>query len=879
MGILGVFRNFNGIKIPGMKVTENDLSPPISKDFIDEVRNEETTLKTPKIKLSPNEAKVKALLEAIPDMMFIQNSKGDFLDFYAPNSKKLLVIPDQIIGKNMVDILPPSIYKKFKVALEKTMLNKKIHLLEYTLERDDKLEYYEARIVPLNEKNTLTIVRDITEKKISEQQINIINRALAAVGNGIIILDALKPDLPIIYCNQAFEMITGYKKKDVYGLNISFLYGNDTEQKGIKAIKKAFKKVRPCKTVLRNYRKDGTLFWNQLTITPVHNEEMELTHYIGVQNDITDQKREEYFKDQIRNILEDITKKVSLVNIANSVTETAEIYLENCMASILLLDKKKNTLHILSAPNLPKAYSDRIEGIAIDSDFCSCSSAAFSKCKKIVSDIETDEIWKSHKDIALEYGLKSCWSYPILSSNKEILGVFTIYSKHQRYPTKNEKNIILDMTYLSSVAIEQHSNTISLKENERKLERYTQQLEEKVQERTQEVMAIVQKLVETNLNLEDQIQITKTAEAKAIAEKALATEIAKNFPKGVIAVINDKFEVLLAEGEALDQIGLKDQISDGTSLNEISMFSDNRKKRIKNHVSRTIAGEHLNFEMSFKNVYFTVNTAPLYDENMNASSALIVYSNITEQKKIEIEIQRALKKEQELNELKSRFISMASHEFRTPLSVILTSATLIDHKNKLGKHVEGEKYLKKITNNVNNLELILNDFLSLTKLDEGKITTSLKSFDLIEFTEALVEEIGIHKKNGQTITIINHNPEVLVYLDPKLMRHIIINLLSNATKYSPVNTEITLRVTHDQDKVWVEIDDKGIGIPEDEQKNLFQRFFRARNAANIEGTGIGLNIVKRYVELLNGKVSFKSEVNVGTTFIIELPKNDINIIS
>lgn len=862
-----------------MKVTEKEPSGTVATGSKKEKSKKKAFEIASKNRLSPNQAKVKALLEAIPDMMFIQNSNGDFLDFYAPNPKKLLVLADQIIGKNMFDILPAYICEKFKVAQERTLTDKKVHLVEYSIERDDSVEYYEARIVPLNEKSVLTIVRDITEKITSEQQLNIINRALAAVGNGIIILDALKPEMPIIYCNQAFERITGYIKEDVYGLNFKFLYANDKGQKGIEGLKKAIKKARSHKTVLRTYRKDGTMFWNEMTITPVHNDEMELTHFIIVQNDISDQKKEEYFKDQIRKILEDITRRDTLENIARSITETAEIYLDNCMASILLLDKSNNTMHILSAPSLPRSYCERVEGVALDSEFCSCSSAANSKCKKIVTDMETDEIWKEHRDIALEYGLRSCWSYPIISSNKEILGAFTIYSEHQRDPLKNEVDIIMDMTYLSSVAIEQYNNTIALLEHERKLENYTQELEEKVQERTQEVMAIVQKLVETNLNLEDQIQITKSAEAKALAEKALATEIARNFPKGVIAVINDKFEVLLAEGEALEQIGIKDQINEGTTINDITMFSEHRKNRIKNHVKRTLAGEHLHFEENYKNTYFTVNTAPLYNENMKTRSAMIVYSDISEQKKIEMDIQHALKKEQELNELKSRFISMASHEFRTPLSVILTSATLIEHKNNLGKHAEGEKYLKKITNNVNNLELILNDFLSLTKLDEGKITAKLKSFDLINFINALVEEIGIHKKNGQTITMMNNDAEVMVNLDPKLIRHILINLLSNATKYSPVNTEITLQVAHDITKVRVQITDQGIGVPEDEQKNLFQRFFRARNAANIEGTGIGLNIVKRYVELLNGTVTFKSEVNVGTTFTIELPKNDMDISS
>ena len=621
-------------------------------------------------------------------------------------------------------------------------------------------------------------------------------------------------------------------------------------------------------------KKDGTKITLDISFSPTQvNGEAVTIAYI---KDITAQRKEEYFKDQIRKILEDITKNESLVQIGNTITETVESYFENCMASILLLDKKDNTLHELAAPNLPKVFSDLIDGITVGAKACSCGAVAHTKKKDIVIDIEKDTLWKDYRDIALDYGLKSCWSYPIISTNKEVFGTFNIYGKYSRKPVKNEDEIILDMTYLASVAIEQHNNTIALRENEKQLELYTQKLEEKVQERTQEVMATVQKLVESNLNLEDQIRITKNAEGAALAEKALSSAIAKNFPKGIITVVNNKFEIVLAEGEALDELGYKEQIVEGMTIDAIATFSENRKARLKNYVSSTLAGNHLYFEENYKDKYFSVNTTPLYDENKTAKSALIVYSDISEQKKVEMDMQLALKKEQDLNELKSRFISMASHEFRTPLSVILTSSILIERQNAMGLYAKNKKYIKKILNNVNNLEIILNDFLCLGKLDEGKIVPTLEYLDVIQFSRSLVEEIELHIKKGQTITITNSDNTLPVRLDPKLLRHILTNLLSNATKYSPENTDIRLELLNNHETVSIALTDHGIGIPEEEQENLFQRFFRAKNAANIEGTGIGLNIVKRYVELMQGKVTFKSKLNQGSTFTVELPKNNVN---
>lgn len=682
----------------------------------------------------------------------------------------------------------------------------------------------------------------------------------------------------ILMANTACEQIFGYDIGELKDKNFAILIPDKLNKKHQALLdykaKTSEKSAINGELDILGIKKDGTKIYLDVRFSPTKvNGNLETIAYI---KDITAQRKEEYFKDHIRKILEEITQNQPLVQIGKSITETIETYFENSMASILLLNKKDNTLHELVAPNLPEVFSDLIDGITVGAYVCPCGAVAHTKKKDIVVDIEKDNLWKDYRDVARNYGLKSCWSYPIISTSKEVFGTFNVYGKHSRKPLKNEEEIILDLTYLASVAIEKHNTSIALQENERQLEIYTQKLEEKVQERTQEVMATVQKLVESNLKLEDQIGITKKAEAEALAERALSSAIAKNFPKGIITVVNNKYEIVLAEGEALEELGYKEQIVKGMTIDNIETFSENRKARLKNYVSSTLAGNHLYFEENYKNNYFSVNTAPLYDENKNTTSALIVYSDISEQKKVEMDMQLALKKEQDLNELKSRFISMASHEFRTPLSVILSSTTLIDRYNELGRHAKNKKYIKKILNNVNNLEIILNDFLCLGKLDEGKIIPTLEYLDIIQFSRSLVEEIELHTKKGQTITITNSDTTLPVRLDPKLLRHILTNLLSNATKYSPENTDISIVLVNKSETVSITLTDHGIGIPEEEQENLFQRFFRAENAANIEGTGIGLNIVKRYVELMQGTVTFKSKLNQGSTFTVELPKNNMN---
>lgn len=235
------------------------------------------------------------------------------------------------------------------------------------------------------------------------------------------------------------------------------------------------------------------------------------------------------------------------------------------------------------------------------------------------------------------------------------------------------------------------------------------------------------------------------------------------------------------------------------------------------------------------------------------------------------EVSLSLEKEKELGQLKSRFVSMASHEFRTPLSAIQLSASLID---KYAEPFESEhigKHVGKIKNAVGNLTGILNDFLSLEKLEAGKVEPAYSNFDLVKFAEEITEEMQLVAKQNQSIIYQHTGTSHFVNLDQNLLKNCIINLASNAIKYSGENTFIEFNTEIGVEKCIVTIKDNGIGIPEDDQKHLFEAFFRAHNTGNIPGTGLGLNIVARYTSLMNGEINFKSSINHGTLFTLSFP--------
>lgn len=237
------------------------------------------------------------------------------------------------------------------------------------------------------------------------------------------------------------------------------------------------------------------------------------------------------------------------------------------------------------------------------------------------------------------------------------------------------------------------------------------------------------------------------------------------------------------------------------------------------------------------------------------------------------ELRNALKKEKELNELKSRFVSLASHEFRTPLSTVLSSIFLISKYEHTDEQPKREKHIQRIVSSVNMLTDILNDFLSVGKIEEGKIQVRLSTFNVEAHITGIVHEMKELGKKQQEIEYL-HTGDQMLHLDQGLLKHIVLNLLSNAIKFSPENSTIRVRTENGPGRFVVQVKDEGLGISAEDRQHLFERFFRGSNVSNIQGTGLGLHIVAKYAELMNGTVTCESEENKGTTFTVTLKTDE-----
>ncbi|MEC4885270.1 MAG: PAS domain S-box protein [Scytonema sp. PMC 1070.18] len=535
---------------------------------------------------------------------------------------------------------------------EATMQTKSGHILQVEIS-GNAIKDTTGKII-----GSVGIHTDITDRIRAEESLRLRDRAIAASRNGIVIADVTMPNSPIIYVNQAYEEITGYSAAEVIGQKSCFLHSVDVSQSELTILRNAIAQGTSCTVVLRNYRKDGSLFWNEMSISPVHDINGQYTHYIGIQTDITERKQ----------------------------------------AEVVLLVSQERLQYLLSS-NPGIIYSCKLDG-KLTTTFIS-------------------------------------------------------------------ENVISILGYEAREFLTDPSFWIS------------------------------------RIHPEDAPQVF--------------TNKPKLFEKG-----RYDYEYRFLH-------------KDGTYR---WMFDQMKLVR---------------------------------DEAGHPLEILGYWIDITERKYLEESLKAALRKEKELNELKSRFIAMTSHEFRTPLSTILSSSELLEHYRHRWTEEKQLSHLHRIQSAVHHLTEMLNNVLVLGKVDAGKLAFTPVSFDLVKYCRGLVEELQLNTKNQHAIKFNSQYESMPCYMDEKLLGHILINLLSNAIKYSPPERIVQFHLKFEGKQAVFEIKDRGIGIPPKDLPHLFESFHRATNVGSIQGTGLGLAIVKRCIDIHQGNITVKSDVGVGTMMIVTLP--------
>ena len=434
------------------------------------------------------------------------------------------------------------------------------------------------------------------------------------------------------------------------------------------------------------------------------------------------------------------------------------------------------------------------------------------------------------------------------------------------YITEGEQNLI---AFISDISVR--------KKAEAEIEKLNSELEMTIEQRTRDLTETLRQLEISRDRLEGVLSYQN-----ALFDNAGVMLMATD-ETGVIRLFNPESVTNMGYAES-DVINKKNIIS-FHDTKEIAAkrkeLFDEYKIKIKNDFDVIVEKSKRNIHEEVQYTYVknngstfpaSVTITVIKDSMGKINGFMVIAIDISERKRAEAELRSALEKEKELSELKSRFVSMASHEFRTPLSTVLSSTYLIEKYTATEEQPKREKHLNRIISSVNMLTDILNDFLSVGKIEEGKIQVKHTLFNIQELVSETTDEMRINLKPHRPI-VYNHTGNTEVLMDASMLKHIIMNLVSNAGKFSPDHNPVEIKTDCNDQQVIVSVKDTGIGISKDDQKHLMERFFRGANAGNIQGTGLGLHIVSKYAELMNGKVVCKSELEKGTEFIITFDLN------
>ncbi len=351
-------------------------------------------------------------------------------------------------------------------------------------------------------------------------------------------------------------------------------------------------------------------------------------------------------------------------------------------------------------------------------------------------------------------------------------------------------------------------------------------------------------------------------------EQELFFQLLKNYPDGVISIIDKDLKFVLTGGELHKRL-----LAEPSELlgNEIyPKFPAHSRELIKAELKNVFEGNKvsgLELPDIIKGEYYVMDAFPLKENDGSVVHAGVIIRNTTHLKKAEAELKAALEKERELSELKSRFITMASHEFKTPLSTVLSSVQLLKNYNQQGAQDKIDKHITRIVSSVQALNDILDDFLTVGKMQEGKLLPHPIGCNIQEQVNKIIKDMEPFCKEGQQISY-QHSGNELVVMDPQLFKPVLVNLLSNASKFSSKNTQVEVKTFWLEDRLVLSVKDYGIGIPTEYRKRLFEQFYRASNATNIQGTGLGLYSVSKYVALMNGTIDYSSELEKGSEFVV-----------
>ncbi|KAF0152464.1 MAG: hypothetical protein FD143_1102 [Ignavibacteria bacterium] len=754
--------------------------------------------------------------------------------------------PAEMIGKHIWTEFPEGIgqpfYNNYYKAVNEQIF---IQMEEYYPPYD---KWFQNRIYPSSDGLSIFFY-DITEKKQNEIKLEqnrlFIESILNASPDLIYIYDI--EEAKNVYLNKGIQNILGYSEVEIIEMQsklISNLMHPDDFALYLKNTIPKYYEADDLQIIEHSYRmkrKDGEL-------RLLHSKESIFKRkadgvpqqVFGIVEDITERKRMELLLESEKEILEMIAKRKSLPQILEAIVLSIETQSREMTGSILLLDEDGVHVRYGAAPNLHFEYNNAIEGQPIGPTAGSCGTAMFTKKQVIVKDIENDPLWNDYKNLALKFGLRACWSNPIIGKNERVLGSFALYFKKPAEPSKHDLEMIDRTSHLAEIAIQR------LKEEEEVLREFNKR--KLLLDSAQDGIFVLNQnfsVVETNPSFAKMIGYT-------------VEETLQSYPWD--------WDVIYSTKEKLLEI-----------WPELPADKQYFETRIKNKNGEIfdvfISGSPTHSEVSRERLMLFICTD--ITERKKTENELSLYRENLEQlvKQRTAELEIAKDSAESADKLKSAFLATMSHELRTPLNSIIGFSGILmqEHPGKL--NLEQKKQLGMIQNSSRHLLSLINDILDLSKIEAGQLKVHLEPVELPKIIHKVFDsnkQFAL-KKNLQLEVFIE--PAINKILSDKLrLEQILLNLVNNAIKFTEQGF-VKIDVLQKHNSIIIRIQDSGIGIKNEELDLLFKPFSQVDigTTRKHEGTGLGLSICKKLVVLLKGNITVESVFGTGSTFIVTLP--------
>jgi PAS domain S-box-containing protein len=768
-----------------------------------------------KRRLQESEERYRTLVESSDQAIVSITQDGTFTFANQIAAQSLGQEPGKLVGKSVSDLFPPAAAKKYMADIREVLDTGKGTVQEQKIPLGPSERWFRTSIQPLRDERdqtdtVLVMATDITQEKEAADELRKLSRAVEQSASGIIITNT---EEIIEYVNPKFTEITGYTAEESIGETPRFLKSGDTSDQVYEELWAASTQGTEWHGELLNQRKDGSLYWERLSISPITNEQGEITHYLGVQQDITAQKQAQQALAQrqqrdeaISRLALEVTGMTDLDVLLPKLVEEATSLLGAEIGLVLQLDPESGEPSDLAF----KGSFEDTPSMAALQDTDAVQSVLAGK-ELILDQAHPSPLCKL---LGREEPVQGLLGFPIRYGGHVLGALFLAHAVPQGTFQEQDIEFGRVVSHLAAVAIHAAGQFQELTA--------ALDFQQKILDTAATAVFTVdrdQRITSVNEAL---LSITGYTEEDLVGEAC--TVFCYEPCRDRCGLFDPKRELPIYQCEAIIEA------EDGRPLNILK------------------------------------NADVLYDSQGQVSGGIESFVDVTA-------LIAAKQAAEEANRAKSEFLANMSHEIRTPMNGVLGMAELLSDTSLTA---EQREYLDAIQNSADVLLALLNDILDVSKIESGQLELERVNFDLVELVERLAELLAVkaHEKGLEVACYVA--PEVPRFLcgDPARIRQILFNLVGNAIKFTEQGQVVIqvepVEIEADYTRVQFSVADTGIGIPEEKQKEIFDRFVQAEGSINRQygGTGLGLAISKQLAEMMEGEIWVESKVDQGSTFYV-----------